>query len=142
MALTSMNFKHGDTEFGIFYPTGYVLSVFPDAADADRAVTALRDAGFRDDDFVIASGADVVAYSREMRANPGLLSRFEHFIAGLYVDTADLADELVGLAKRGHTFVAVHAPNETATTRVSGAMHGLSPVVLRKYDALSYTDLG
>jgi len=142
MALTSMNFKHGDTEFGIFYPTGYVLSVFPDAADADRAIAALRDAGFRDDDLVIASGADVLAYSREMRANPGLLSRFEHFVAGLYVDTADLADELVKLAERRHTFVAIHAHDEAATTRVSAAMRVFAPVVLRKYDSLSYTDLG
>jgi hypothetical protein len=141
MALTSANFKHGDTEFGIFYPTGYVLSVFPDSERADRAIAALRDAGFRGDDLVVASGTDVLAYSREMRANRGLFSRFEHFVAALYGDEAELADELVGLAERGHTFVAILAPDDGATTRVSAAVRAFAPVVLRKYDSLSYTDL-
>lgn len=140
MALSSSDFKHGDTEFGIFYPTGYVLSVYSDAVRADGAIAALRAAGFMADDLVVASGADVLAYSREMRANRGLFSRFEHFVAGLYGDEAELADELVRLAERGHTFVAVHAPTEAATTRVSEAVHPFAPVVLRKFDSLSYTD--
>jgi hypothetical protein len=140
MALTSASFKHGDTEFGIFYPTGYVLSVVP-VAHADRAVSALRDAGFMADDLVVASGTDVLAYSRKMRADRGLFARFERFVASLYGDEAPLADELVGLAERGDAFVAVHAPDDGATTRVSAAVRAFAPVVLRKYDKLSYTDL-
>ena len=141
MKLTSADFKDGDTEFGIFYPTGYVLSVFPDAAHADRAIAALRDAGFMDDDLVIASGTDVLAYSRELRGDPGLRVRFERFVSRLYGDEAEAADDLVRLAGDGHTFVAIHAPDDGATARVSAAVQTLSPVVLRKYDALSYTDL-
>lgn len=57
MALSSTDFKHGDTEFGIFYPTGYVLAAFPDAAQADRAVAALLAAGFARSDLVVATGA-------------------------------------------------------------------------------------
>jgi hypothetical protein len=142
MALSAADFKHGDNEFGIFYPKGYVLSVFPDAADAERAVAALRAAGFRPDDLVVATAPEVLAYSREMRADPGLLSRFEHFVASLYAGEASLADDLVALAQQGHTFVAVHAPDDAATARASGAVRAFGPVVLRKYDALSYTDLG
>jgi len=140
MALTSASFRHGDTEFGIFYPTGYVLSVYSDAVRADGAIAALRAAGFMADDLVVASGADVLAYSREMRANRGLFSRFEHFVAGLYGDEAELADEREERPRVVHTFVAVHAPTEAATTRVSEAVHPFAPVVLRKFDSLSYTD--
>ena len=141
MTLHSADFKHGDTEFGIFYPTGYVLSVFPDAAHADRAVAALLAAGFATDDLVVATGADVLAYSRELRGNLGLFSRFERFVAGFYGDEAALADELVGLAERGHTFVAVHAPDDAAATRVREVVRAFAPVVLRKFDSLTYTDL-
>ena len=142
MALSSADFKHGDTEFGIFYPTGYVLSVFPDAAQGDQAVAALLAAGFRTDDLVVATGAEVLAYSRELRAHPGLFSRFERFVASHHGGEPALADELVGLAERGHTFVAIHAPDHAATTRVSEAVRALAPVVLRKYDRLTYADLG
>ena len=140
MAVHSADFKGGDTEFGIFYPTGYVLSVFPDSAAADRAVAALLAAGFARDDLVIATGAEVLVYAGELRSNRGLFSRFERFVAGLYGGEATLAEELVGLAERGHAFVAIHAPNDAATTRAAEAVHAFAPVVLRKYDRLSYTD--
>ena len=142
MTLSSADFKHGDAEFGIFYPTGYVLSVFSDAADADRAVTALLDAGFTNDDLVVASGPDVLAYAQAMRANRGLFSRFEQLVSSLYGDESSLADELVRLAEQGDTFVAIHAPDVAATARVSEAVRPFAPVVLRKFDSLSYTDFG
>ena len=141
MALHATAFRSGDTKFGIFYPTGYVLSVFPDAADADRAVAALLDAGFGSRDIVVATGADVLAYSDEMRANEGLFSRFEHFVSGLYGGEGALADEIVAFAGRGHTFVAVHAPDEAATASAASVVRALEPVVLRKFDSLTFTDL-
>ena len=141
MAVHAADFKGGDTRFGIFYPTGYVLSVFPDVAHADRAVAALLAAGFTTHDLVVATGAEVLVYSGELRADPGLFSRFERFVAGLYGDEASLADELVRLAERGHTFVAIHAPDDAATTGAAEAVHAFAPVVLRKFDPLTFTDL-
>jgi hypothetical protein len=141
MPVHAADFKGGDTEFGIFYPTGYVLSVFPDVAHADRAVAALRAAGFAAHDLVVATGPEVLVYSSELRGDPGLCSRFQRFIAGLLGDEATLADELVKLAERGHTFVAVHAPDPAATTRAAEAVRTLAPAVLRKFDSLTFTDL-
>ena len=140
MAVHAADFKGGDTEFGIFYPTGYVLSVFPDVANADRAVAALLAAGFASDDLVVATGAEVLVYAGELRSNRGLFSRFERFVTGLYGGEATLAEELVGLAERDHAFVAIHAPDDAATTRAAEAVHAFAPVVLRKFDRLSYTD--
>ncbi|HEU4586754.1 MAG TPA: hypothetical protein VFR95_13455 [Gemmatimonadaceae bacterium] len=140
MRLSATDFKHGDNEFGIFYPTGYVLSVFADSANADQAVGALRAAGFETDDLVVAQAAEVLDYSREMRANQGLFSRFEHFVSSLYGDEGSLADELVGFAEQGHTFVAVHAPDDAATARVSEALRPFEMIVSRKFDPFSYTD--
>ena len=141
MALRSADFKHGDTEFGVFYPTGYVLAVFTDATAADSAVAALLAAGFTRRDLVVATGAEVLVYSRELRADPGLLSRFERFVADLFGGEATLADELVTLAERGHAFVAIHAPDGAATTRATEAVRAFAPVLLRKFDALTFTDL-
>lgn len=123
------------------YPTGYVLSVFPDVAHADRAVAALLAAGFAPDDLVVATGAEVLVYSGELRADPGLCTRFERFVARIFGDEASLADELVGLAELGHTFVAIHAPDEAATRRAAEAVHAFAPVVLRKFDPLTFTEL-
>jgi hypothetical protein len=142
MALTAASFKGGATEFGIFYPKGYVLAVFPDAAQADRAAAALVAQGFAASDVLVSTGAEVRAFSRELRANPGLLSRFERFVANLLGGEANLADELVDLAEREHVFLAVYAPDDAATARAAKAMRGLAPVVHRKFDTLTFTDLG
>lgn len=141
MTLDSAAFKGGDTLFGIFYPTGYVLSVFEDSADAEGAGAGLRNAGFADDDLVLASGADVLAYSHVLRGNPSLFTRFERFVSRVYGDETHLADEVVELAKRGHTFVAVYAPDAAATARVANTVRPFAPIVLRKFDALTVTDL-
>jgi hypothetical protein len=141
MALHAADFKGGDTEFGIFYPTGYVLAVFADVANADAAIAALLHAGFAERDLVVATGPDVLAYSGELRSDHGLFSRFERFIAGVYGDAPELADELVSKAQLGHTFVAVRATDDAATERVVQAVRGLSPAVFRKFDALTFRDL-
>jgi hypothetical protein len=141
MSPTADFFKRGETSFGIFYPTGYALSVFRDDAGADQAAAVLRNAGFPTTDVLVASGAEVLAHSRELRAAPGLLTRFERFVADLYGGEASLADELLGLAEGGHAFVAAYAPHAVATSRAAEAVRSFGPVMHRKFDPFTYTDL-
>jgi hypothetical protein len=140
MAIDSKFFKRGDTSFGIFYPHEYVLSVYPDGETAARAADALRDAGFAVDDLLVASGADVLEHYAALRESPGAVARVKRFVSGLYTDEADLAGELLRLARSGHAFVAVHAPEDELTERAVGAVRGLGPVVLRRYDKLTVTE--
>jgi hypothetical protein len=141
MTLNSKSFKGGEASFGIFYPTGYVLSVFQDGAQADEAVAALGRAGFTSDDIVPGSGSDMLALSQELRAMHGLLIAFERFLSQRLGDEANAEDELVVLAGAGNAFLAVYAPDDAATARVVNCTRGLEPVVLRKFDRLTYTDL-
>jgi hypothetical protein len=141
MTLSSKSFKAGESSFGIFYPTGYVLSVFQDGAQADEAVAALARAGFSSDDIVPGSGSDMLALSQELHAMHGLLIAFERFLSQRLGDESNAEDELVVLAGAGSAFLAVYAPDDAATARVVDATKTLDPVVLRKFDRLTYTDL-
>ena len=140
MAIDWTFFKRGDTSFGIFYPTEYVLAVYRDGETAARAADALRDAGFAADDLLVASGAEVVEHYAALRESPGAVARVKRFLSGLYTNEADLAGELLGLARSGHAFVAVHAPDGELTERAVRAVRGLGPVVLRRYDKLAVTE--
>ena len=142
MSVDPKFFKEGETSFGIFYPEGYLLSAFPDAATAARAVDALRGAGVAPNDVSVASGAEVLERHEAFTADRGLVDRFRQFVSHLYGDEADMLDGLLGLARRGHTFVLAYAPHDADTTRAADAVRPLGPVVLRKYDALTVTDLG
>jgi hypothetical protein len=141
MTLNSKSFKGGQASFGIFYPTGYVLSVFQNGADADEAAEALGRAGFTPDDMVSASGTDMLELSNELRAVHGLLIAFERFLSEHLGDEANAANELVDLADAGDTFLAVYAPNDAATARVADCTRAFEPVVMRKFDRFTFTDL-
>jgi hypothetical protein len=53
-------FKGRDTQLGLFYPEHYLLAVFPNLAQADRAQEKLRHAGCGEEDVISASGEEVV----------------------------------------------------------------------------------
>ncbi|MDB4909619.1 MAG: hypothetical protein JWO39_442 [Gemmatimonadetes bacterium] len=141
MTLNSKSFKGGQASFGIFYPTGYVLFVFENGSDADEAAAALGRAGFTSDDMVPASAKDMLAFSRELRGNHGRFVAFERFLSEHLGDEADAANEIVDLADAGKTFLAVYAPDDLATARCADCTRALEPVVKRKFDRFTYTDL-
>lgn len=141
MNFHSAAFKSGGTSFGIFYPTGYVLSVFRSPADAERAVAALHAAGFTDDDMVVASGPEVVEYSHELRGDSRLLVRIERFVSHRYGDESIEEDDLVELAEEGSAFIATYCPDNAATRRAAETARAFAPLVHRKFDGLTHRDL-
>lgn len=135
------SFKGGETSFGIFYPKGYLLSVYADVTAAERAAADLRAAGFAADDVLVASGEEVLARHREFNADVGLVGHFKQFVSRHFGDEGGMLDALIALAERGHAFVLAYAPGEAATARAADAVRGLRPVLLRKYDAFTTADL-
>jgi hypothetical protein len=141
MILNSKSFKGGQASFGIFYPTGYVLSVFQNGGDAAEAAAALGRAGFTPGDMVSASGTDMLAFAHELRAVHGLFNAFERFLSEHLGDEANAANEIVDLADAGNTFLAVYAPGDAATARAASATREYEPLVMRKFDRFTFTDL-
>ncbi len=88
MAVDPKLFKEGETEFGVFYPKGYVLAAFPDAATAEAASDALRGSGFADADVRVMPGADAVARNQDVQDHRTVGDRVRQFFAGRYGDGA------------------------------------------------------
>lgn len=141
MAVDPNFFKEGETEFSIFYPKGYVLSVFADRAVADQAAAALRAAGVADDDVRVTTGAEVVARHSTYQDDRTLMDCVRQFFSGLYGDESSMLDDLVARAEQGQVFVLAYAPDDAATSRAAAAERVFGPVILRKYGALAVTDL-
>jgi hypothetical protein len=72
MSRLSTFFKESDTQFGIFYPKHYLLAMFPNLAEADRAKIDLNRAGRKDADVISASGDEVVHFAEEHLVKDGL----------------------------------------------------------------------
>ena len=65
-------FRDADTQFGVFYPTHYLLAVFPNPADADSAQKKLRQAGRLEEDVISVSGEEVVQFADDHFLKDGL----------------------------------------------------------------------
>ncbi len=106
---------------GNVHPKDYVVAVFNDQNDAEKAVQALRDAGFGANDIRLLSGQELTERFHEVetvekKRNP--LSR----LAGAFVqgaeeegDTAAYLEE----ARRGHTILNVYAGKPEQVKRIS-----------------------
>ena len=58
-------FKGRDTDLGLFYPEHYLLAVFPNLAQADRAQERLRHAGCVEEGVIYVSGEEVVHFAQD-----------------------------------------------------------------------------
>ena len=65
-------FKGRDTHLGLFYPEHYLLAVFPNLAQADRAQERLRHAGCVEEDVISVSGEEVVHFAQDHWLQDGL----------------------------------------------------------------------
>jgi hypothetical protein len=128
-------FKHSDSEFGIFYPKHYLLAAYPKLEDAERAVGALKNAGWADDDVIAVPGEEVVRYQEDHLLLNGLwglaMSQLSRFI-----DTEQpYADADLAAAKRGAAFIAVHCHTETIKAEAWKVLVTTNPIVARYYHA-------
>lgn len=128
-------------EFGIFYPHDSVLAAYAVAGDAARAERALAASGVLAADVSRASGVEVIAHERTFRADHARVDRFKAFVARHHGDDAEMLDPTLALARRGDTFVVVHAPGAVATARAATALRSAGPSVLRAYGRFTMTDL-
>jgi len=140
MTLDASFFKGGETSFGVFYPVGYVLSVFPGAVDLDEVAAALRAAGFDADEVGVARADEARDLLRALTDHRGVLVRYEQFLSRHRGEESYLAGELSEFAETGHGFVFAYAPGSAATDLAADAVRPFAPVVLLKYGRLTITE--
>ena len=98
------------TEFGIFYPTGWVVIAFPEIGSADRVRSDLLIGGYDDEECRLIRGDEVI---------PSAEGQLHH---ANWFGTLGKADEALQLhvaaAKGGSAFLVVYAPTEDEAERV------------------------
>lgn len=105
-----MNKDQVPKAFGVFKPTGHVVSSFPSDEIAKRAAAAFVEGGFTPDDVHLALSKDVVENAQRDIASSGLLASIGQEL--------NLVKEHLELAKRGHGFVVVRARDEVAANQI------------------------
>jgi hypothetical protein len=98
------------TDFGIFYPLGYMVVAFPEHEHATRVREDLLTGGYDSDDCVVYRSDEVVATaSQNLAYNTGWLARLG--------TSDDAVRHHLESAKEGATFVLIYAPDDIEVAR-------------------------
>lgn len=125
--------EHKRSDFGAFYPMGYVVAAFPGASDAKRVRKDLLTGGYEERD-VLHFEADAMAASlRRNLEGAGLM-------AGLGATKSSLRRQL-GLAEKGCDFLLVHAPSHEEVDRVMNVVHRVPFRLAQKFHRFAIEDL-
>lgn len=127
---TKARFPHS---FGVFSPTGYVLMVFADDANAELARKALLEHGFRD--------GDVTHYDRH--EVEGEFERSEEHTLDPAQIGQDLekVDRYLEFARKGAGFLVVHAPEDELSQRAVNLARPFQLQFAEKYNRLTLQEL-
>ncbi|HEY8360453.1 MAG TPA: hypothetical protein VIL30_23605 [Ramlibacter sp.] len=118
---------------GVFYPTGYMVLMFPGEQQARDAGKLLADAGIADDHVALITPDD---FRRQIVGATGDDDMLPS--AGTEGDTVRRFTELAG---QGHYGVMIHAPSSDESDRVMAALKDCEISYGQKYRRLVIEDI-
>ena len=104
-----MNENNSQTAYGVFKPVGHVLASFPTERDARSAVDALKQAGFPEVAYYTPD--EVCERAERDIERAGVLASIGQEL--------NLVKQQLDLAREGHPFVSVLAPEDDAARRAA-----------------------
>jgi predicted methyltransferase len=128
-------FHDADTEFAVFYPRGYLLAVFPNLPDADRAMQDFHDAGREDDEMISVSGVEALQFAEDHLINGGLWGALMTQLSRVIGTEAAYADDDLKAARNGAAFLAVHCPTDRLRAHAWSVLKASKPLAARHYSA-------
>lgn len=122
------------TNFGIFYPTGYIVAAFANKEDAQRVQRDLMSGGYEPYDCVLRTSEEVAAKAqRNLDENTGFLAR---------LGKSDEAVQIhLDAAKEGATFLRIYAPGDTDATRAMNVIRRVPFEFAHRYHRLAIEEL-
>jgi hypothetical protein len=118
------------TQLGTLYPTGYAIAIVADAAAADDAQEALRQAGWSPESVAIVSDRSMLDFHERQKAAQGPLERLGAFFAS---DEGVALAQYLDFAERGSWFVFVYAPAHDDMRRLASVLEPIQPIAMHYY---------
>jgi hypothetical protein len=133
MSVLAEFFKGSDTRFGIFYPKDYLLAVFPNFEQAQKAERLLRNSGIPEDAVLAVPGEEVIRLAQEERREGGFWALMMQELSRIFETEEPYLDRDLALAREGAAFLAVYSPTEEDKNRVWQRLEPMEPLVARHY---------
>lgn len=134
MTTASAFFKDEASEgFGVFYPTHYLVSIFPSHPIALQARERLEQNNIKSDEILVLAGSEFVALSDKAHHDASAWSRLTSRISKI-IGTEELhLEHDLQQAKNGGAFLAVYCPTQEEGQRIYHLLKSLGPLAMRRY---------
>ena len=117
------------TQFGMFYPRGYIVAAFGSREDAERVRRDLKAGGYEDQDCLLLTCAEVREGAGESLAHGGFLA------------TLGRSDEAVRrhleAAEKGATFLLIYTPGDLDAERAMNVVRRVAFKFAHRYHRLA-----
>lgn len=123
------------TDFGIFYPTGYMIIAFERYEDAEQTCRELRIGGYDPVDCDLHTAEKVAEFAQHnLDESTGLFARLGK--------SAEAVRKHLEAAQNGATFLRVYAPNDLDVERVLNVVRRRPFGLVHRYHRFAIEDLG
>jgi hypothetical protein len=122
------------TQFGIFYPRGYVIVALRTPEDAERMHWTLIEGGYAEDDI------NILDTKRVLEGASADLQHLNPLVRALGEETQASESHKAG-AEAGHTFLVAYAPSDLDTERLMNVARRIGYMKAQKYDRFKVTEL-
>jgi hypothetical protein len=126
-------FKESEASLGVFYPKHYIIATFPDYFAAKDAYQALRKIGYSDDDVMLATGREMLAYFKHLREEAGVVGAAMRPVSRFFGTEGLFSEHDVEHAKEGCGFLAVHSLTEQETEKIAETVKPFAPSSMEWY---------
>lgn len=115
-----------DSDFGIFYPVGFLVVGFPTLEDAQKVQRDLITGGYDPADCMLYSSQEMAeAAERNLREHEGLLAR---------LGSSDEAVQVyLDAAKQGAAFLLIYAPDDLSAMRAMNVIRRVPFLFAHRY---------
>jgi len=122
------------SDFGLFFPVGYLVAAFPERAGAQRVQSDLLAGGYDAADCRLSSGAQMAAAAeRNLATNSSFWATLGR--------SDEMVKEHLAAGRHGATFLLIYAPGDTEAQRAMNVIRRVPFEFVHRYHRLSIEEM-
>jgi hypothetical protein len=126
-------FKEPIATLGVFYPMHYIIATFPTYSAAKNAYQALRNIGYSEEDVMLATSEEVLAFFEHFREDAGLVGATMRPVSRFFGTEALFGELDIDHAKEKAGFLAIHSLTDQETQKIRETVKPFAPGSMEWY---------
>jgi hypothetical protein len=126
-------FNGSDASFGVFYPRGHIVAIFPSLDVAKRAEAVVRNIGFKEHEVLAIAAEEMLQFLSEFELRAGLWGMLMRRLSRMFGTEEMFVDNDIRRARQGAGFLAIYSPDDAECEWIRHALEEFRPLSMQRY---------